>query len=112
MKYVIDSETNDSTDLTSRPPILMNLYSNNIQPYITVIHMWDDLCDELLSSKHNALKISCGESGNNYTTINPSSTNFETQIKALLSSTTYTTDLKDNKTYFQRIIRFFISKPI
>ena len=71
-KYDIDPDAYDHTNVSSRPPILMNLYSSNRHPYITVIHLWDHLCDGLLSSKHNPIKIGRGEPGMN--TPNSSST--------------------------------------
>ena len=71
-KYDIDPDTYDHTNVTSRPPILMNLYISNRIPYITVIHLWDHLSDGLLSSEHNPLKIGRGEPGMN--TMHSSST--------------------------------------
>ena len=35
-KYDIDPDTYDHTDISSRPPILMSLYSTHRLPYITV----------------------------------------------------------------------------
>ena len=46
-KYNVD-DTYDHTDISSRPPILLDLYSKTRIPYITVIHLWDHLCDGLL----------------------------------------------------------------
>ena len=42
-KYSIDPDEYDLTDVTSRILVLMNLYSNNRQAYITGIHLWDHL---------------------------------------------------------------------
>ena len=70
-KYEIDLESYDHTIISSRPAILMNLYTSNRIPYIKVIHLWDHLCDGLLSSKHNTLTIGRGEPG--MTTPSPSS---------------------------------------
>ena len=64
-QYDVDPDTYDHTNISSRPPILMNLYSTHRLPYITVIHLWDHLSDGLLASKHNPLKIGSGEPGMN-----------------------------------------------
>ena len=44
------------------------MYRSHWHPYLTVLHMWDHLCDGLLSYKHNPLRIGRGEPG-----ISPSS---------------------------------------
>ena len=62
-KYSIDLEEYDHTIISTRGPILMNLFSSNRTPYITVIHLWDHLCDGLLSSKHHSLTIGRGDPG-------------------------------------------------
>ena len=62
-KYDIEEGTYDHTDVAARPAILFNMYSSNRHPYLTVIHMWDQLSDGLLSSKHNPLRIGRGEPG-------------------------------------------------
>ena len=60
-KYNIDPYEYDHTDIFLRAPILMNLYSSNRLPYITVTHLWDHLSNGLLYSKYNPLKIGRSE---------------------------------------------------
>ena len=62
-KYGINPDTYNHSDIASRPAVLMNLYSGNRQPFLTVIHIWDKMCDGLLASKHNPLTIGRGEPG-------------------------------------------------
>ena len=73
-KYNVDPDNYDHTNIASRPPILMNLYTTNRVPYITIIHLWDHLSDGLLSSKHNPLQIGRGEPGMNSPTSTLTST--------------------------------------
>ena len=62
-KYNYDPETYDHTDVASRPIILFQGYTKNRVPFLTVIRMWDEACDFLLSSKHDPLTIGSGEIG-------------------------------------------------
>ena len=73
-RYDVEPDTYDHTNISSRPPVLMNLYSTNRLPYITVIHLWDHLSDGRLSSKHNPLKIGRGEPGMTSSSTNTLST--------------------------------------
>ena len=62
-KYNVEPETYDHTDVSSRPIVLFHNYTKNRVPFLTVIRMWDQTCDYLLSSKHDPLKIGSGELG-------------------------------------------------
>ena len=56
-------EKYDHTNISSRPPILMNLYAKQKQPYVTLIHLCDKKSDHLLSSRYDPIKIGMGEPG-------------------------------------------------
>ena len=62
-KYDYDPDTYDHTDVASGPIILFQGYTKNRIPFLTVIRMWDEACDYLLSSKHDKLSIGSGEIG-------------------------------------------------
>ena len=62
-RYNIDMDTYDHTDVSSRPAILIDSYSKQKYPFLTIIHLWDKDADYLLSSKHDPLKIGRGEPG-------------------------------------------------
>ena len=50
-KYDIDLETYDHTQVGNRPAILFDNYINDAvkKPYLTIIHLWDDISHNLLS---------------------------------------------------------------
>ena len=50
-KYNVDPDNYDHTEISSRPEILLNLYEKQREPYITLIHIWDNNLDMLLSLK-------------------------------------------------------------
>ena len=64
-KYSIDTETYDHSNVAERPAILIENYSHDTvkKPYLTVIHMWDELSSHLLSSKHDPFVHKKGEIG-------------------------------------------------
>ena len=62
-KYNIDMDTYDHTDVSARPAILIDAYSKQTYPFLTIIHLWDKNIDHLLSSKHDPLHIGKGEPG-------------------------------------------------
>ena len=64
-KYDINLETYDHTIVSDRPPILIENYICDAvkKTYLTVIHMWDDLSHNLLSSKFDPFVTKGGEVG-------------------------------------------------
>ena len=62
-KYDYDPETYGHTDVASCPIVLFQSFTKNRVPFLTVIRMWDEACDYLLSSKHDPLTIGSGEIG-------------------------------------------------
>ena len=65
LKYSIDTETYDHSNVAKRPALLIEDYSHDTvkKLYLTVIHMWDELSSHLLSSKHDPFANKKGEIG-------------------------------------------------
>ena len=62
-KYQIDVNTYDHTDIKIRPAVLFQGYCRDKVPYLTVINLWDEKVDFLLSSRHDPIKIGIREPG-------------------------------------------------
>ena len=64
-KYDIDLDTYDHTIVTNRPAICIENYNQDVvkQPYLTIIHMWDEMSINLLSSKYDPFVKEAGEIG-------------------------------------------------
>ena len=61
-KYETDPTIYDHSEVSSRPSILMDGYSRK-KKYLTVIFMWDEIVDFILSSKYDPLDKGTGEAG-------------------------------------------------
>ena len=61
-KYDIDPSIYDHTDVQNRPSILMEGYTKN-KMYLTVMYMWDEKMDFILSAKYDPLRLGRGEAG-------------------------------------------------
>lgn len=55
--------TYDHTDVVSRPIVLFQNYMKNRVPFLRMTRIWDQACNYLLSSKHDALTIGSCEIG-------------------------------------------------
>ena len=53
----------DHTNVSERPIILINNYHNHRHPYLTMIILWDEKVNCLLSSRYDPLKVGLGEAG-------------------------------------------------
>ena len=53
----------DHHDVSSRPIILINEYHNHRYPYLTMIYLWDEMVDFLLSSRCDLLNVGKGDVG-------------------------------------------------
>ena len=62
-KYGVDMDTYDHHDVSKRPTVLINLYHKHRYPYLTMIHLWDEVKSFLLSSKYDPLHSEKGEAG-------------------------------------------------
>ena len=64
-KYDVDLETYDHTIVSKRPAICIENYNRDVikNPYLTIIHMWDEMSINLLSSKHDPFQKQTGEIG-------------------------------------------------
>ena len=62
-KYSIDPSQYDHTNVSSRPSILIDSYHSNRTPYLTMIFLWDEMVDFLLSSRYDPLDAGTGEAG-------------------------------------------------
>ena len=64
-KYDVDLDTYDHTNISSRPAISIENYNQDIvkKPYLTIIHMWDKISINLLSSKNDPFIEKAGEIG-------------------------------------------------
>jgi len=62
-KYNINVEEYDHTDMAERPSILINNYHTHQQPYLTMIFLWDERVNFLLSSRYDPLKAGTGKAG-------------------------------------------------
>ena len=62
-KYDIDPDEYDHTNMASRPSILIDNYHTHKTPYLTMIFLWDEKVDFLLSSKYDPLDAGTGEAG-------------------------------------------------
>ena len=62
-KYGLDMDTYDHHDVSKRPTVLINLYHKHRYPYLTMIHLWDEVKSFLLSSKYDPLHSEKGEAG-------------------------------------------------
>ena len=63
-RYNIDLNQYDHTIVINRPAILFDKYHNdNRKPYLTIIHLWDDISHNLLSSKYDPFQIKGGKIG-------------------------------------------------
>ena len=62
-KYSVDPSSYDHTNISSRPSILINQYHSNRTPYLTMIFLWDEEVDHLLSSRYDPLDAGIGEAG-------------------------------------------------
>ena len=62
-KYNINVDEYDHTDVAERPTILIDNYHTHRQPYLTMIFLWDERVNFLLSSRYDPLKAGTGEAG-------------------------------------------------
>ena len=64
-KYDVDLDTYDHTIVTKRPVICIENYNQDVvkKPYLTIIHMWDEISINLLSSKYDPFVKDTGEIG-------------------------------------------------
>ena len=64
-KYDVDLETYDHTIVSKRPAICIENYNRDVikNPYLTIIHMWDEMSINLLSSKHDPFQKQTGKIG-------------------------------------------------
>ena len=62
-KYSIDPNNYDHTNVSKRPSILIDSYHSNRTPYLTMIFLWDEMVDHLLSSRYDPLDAGTGEAG-------------------------------------------------
>ena len=64
-RYDIYINQYDHTIVSNQPAILFDKYHNDSdkKPYSTIIHLWDDLSHNLLSSRYDLFKIKGGEIG-------------------------------------------------
>lgn len=64
-KYDVDLETYDHSIISKRPAICIENYNQDVikKPYLTIIHMWDEMSINLLSSKHDPFEKQTGEIG-------------------------------------------------
>ena len=61
--FNIDVDNYDHTDVANRPAVLIESYGKQKIPFLTVIRLWDQKSDYLLSSKHDPLQLGSGEPG-------------------------------------------------
>ena len=64
-KYKLNLEDYDHSSVKDRPAILIDAYhqDHTKKPYITIIHLWNALSHNLLSSKHDPFEGNCGKIG-------------------------------------------------
>ena len=62
-KYSIDPDEYDHTNMAERPSILIDNYHNHRNLYLTMIYLWDEKVDFLLSSRYDPLTAGTGEAG-------------------------------------------------
>ena len=62
-KHNVDLDSYDHTYISIRPDVLINRYSKNRTPFLTLIHLWNKQSSYMLSSRHDPLKIRLGEGG-------------------------------------------------
>ena len=62
-RYNIDPEDYDHTNMSDRPSILIDNYHTNKIPYLTMIYLWDEKVNFLLSSRYDPLNTGNGEAG-------------------------------------------------
>ena len=62
-KYNVSDELYDHTDVAARPNIFVNNYHSHRQPYLTMIFLWDEAVNFLLSSRYDPMKAGTGEAG-------------------------------------------------
>ena len=62
-KYSINPDEYDHTNIVERPSILIDNYHNHRSPYLTMIYLWDEKVDFLLSSRYDPLTAGTGEAG-------------------------------------------------
>ena len=63
-RYNIDLNQYDHTIVINRPAILFDKYHNdNRKLYLTIIHLWDNISHNLLSSRYDPFQIKGGEIG-------------------------------------------------
>ena len=60
-KYNITVDDYDHIDVAERPSILINNYHTHRQPYFTMICLWDERVNFLLSSRYDPLKVETGK---------------------------------------------------
>ena len=65
-QHNIDPDTYGHTDISNRPSLLIQNYSKQRVPCITVIHLRDTRADFLFASRHDPLNIGQGEPGMDY----------------------------------------------
>ena len=61
--YSIDSDEYDHTKMAERHSILIDNYHNHRHPYLTMIYLWDEKVDFLLSSRYDPLRADTSEAG-------------------------------------------------
>ena len=62
-KYSIDPDEYDHSNMVESPSILIDNYYTHTIPYLTMIYLWDEKVDFVLSSKYNPLMTGTGEVG-------------------------------------------------
>ena len=95
-KYNIDTSTYDHSNVAAIPAILIDNYTqdNVKKPYLTVIHMWDEMTAHLLSSKHDPFESHNGKIG-----ISASSELEDNLVEPTTTSSSRTiTNVADNRT--------------
>ena len=60
-KYNINVIEYNHSDVSQRPSILIDCYHTNYHPYFTMIFLWDQMVDNLLSLQYDPLHVGNGE---------------------------------------------------
>ena len=82
--FDIDIDSYDHTDVANRPAVMIESYAKQKTPFLTVIHLWDQMSDYLLSSKHDPLNLGTGEPG----MYDPTDTSVITNVDSISISST------------------------
>ena len=62
-KYDIDLDDYDHTNMAERLSILIDNHHNHKNPYLTMIYLWDEKVDFLISLRYDHLTTGMGEAG-------------------------------------------------